>query len=161
MKMSKFLSGLFLLGGLCFLAFSGCRSGSVIKMPDSVPDNFAAYKQISVYANSPWAKSTGIEIKKDDIFSIIVSGKVNTNPKRYPKLWESANYRLVMFAGGKRTFGPMNMTLNSMWEGEIKFLVLDGPHHKKSGNAKNPDWYKSNRGRFEVTVIVWKIRIGT
>ena len=156
MKSIKFLSGLFVLGGLCFFVLAGCKSGPEIELPDSMPDIVAAYKQVSVYADSPWARSTGIKIKKGDIFSIIVSGEVNTNPRRYPKRWQSANFRLVMFAGESRSFGPINMTVNSMWEGEIKFLVRDGPNDVKSGRAKNPDWYKTNLGRFNVTVIVWK-----
>ena len=69
MKSIKFLSGLFVLGGLCFFVLAGCRSGPEIELPDSMPDIVAAYKQVSVYADSPWARSTGIKIKKGDIFS--------------------------------------------------------------------------------------------
>jgi len=156
MKVLKCLSAFSLFGSYCFFILVGCQTGSEIKLPNSMPDKLKAYKQVVVYASRPTAISTGIKISKGEMFSIIVSGQVNTNPKRYSKRWESANYRLVMFAGDSTLHGPVNLTLKSDWEGEIKFLVYDGPYDAKRGRANNPDWYNSNLGRFDVTVIVWK-----
>ena len=155
MKLINGLALLLLLGSLCFFLFAGC-SGPEIKLSDSMPAKFSAYKQVVVYASRPTAISTGIKISKGEMFSIIVSGQVNTNPKRYAKRWEPGNYRLVMFAGDSTLHGPVNVTLKSDWVGEIKFLVYDGPYDAKRGRANNPDWYNSNLGRFDVTVIVWK-----
>jgi len=125
MKVLKCLSAFSLFGSYCFFILVGCQTGSEIKLPNSMPDKLKAYKQVVVYASRPTAISTGIKISKGEMFSIIVSGQVNTNPKRYSKRWESANYRLVMFAGDSTLHGPVNLTLKSDWEGEIKFLVYD------------------------------------
>ena len=156
MKSIKPLSFFYLLNGLCFFVFAGCQMGPDIKLPEPMSDEIKSYKQVSVYANRTNARDTGIVIKKGEIISVIVSGEVNTNPKRFPKRWESAGRRLVMLAGDTPLHGPVNVTLKSEWEGEIKFLVWDGPYSAKRGRAKNPDWYNSNLGRFYVTVIVWK-----
>ena len=155
MKVLKNLSTWVLVESCFFFVFMGCQTAPDIKMPEPIFDDVKNYKHIRVYANSPSAKNTKIFIRKGELFSVIVSGQVNTNPKNYPKRWQSAERRLVMLIDTVPLYYPVNVTHKSDSEGMIKFSVLDGPFNFERARARNPDWYPSNRGYFDVTIIVW------
>ncbi len=143
--------------GLGWSAITGCATGRHIKLPETNPDKIRVYKEVTVWANEPSAKATGVRLEKDDLFSIMITGKVNTSPRRHPGRWEKYFGRLQMMLD-QRYYGapPGNRTLESLHSGEIKFYVRDGWFDYSRGKAAHPDNYDDNRGAFKVIIIVWK-----
>ena len=156
MTFKRLIAASLFVVGLWGLIIAGCSTGGAV-LPAPNPDHIRVCKQISIYANNASAKKTGVYLNKGDLFSMIVTGRVNTNPKNYPKRWEGPYGRLgMMLDDNYYGFIPANRTLESDQRGEIKFYVEDGGFDHRNGRALHPDWYTTNRGKFDVVVIIWE-----
>ncbi len=157
MTFRKLLAASLLVAGLGGLLVTGCSTGGAVTLPAPPHDNIKVYKQISVWAHNPSVKKTDVFLEKGDLFTVIISGRVNTNPKHFPHRWQGPYDRLKMLLGHDY-YGdtPINRTLESEHSGEIKFYVKDGDFDRKKGNAIHPEWYNDNRGKFEAVLIIWK-----
>ncbi len=156
MVFRKFALACLLAAGVSWLPLSGCATGERIKLPEARPEKIRVYQQVSVWANRSAAKGTGVYLKKGELFSLLITGKVNTSPRRYPRRWESHYARLGMMLDDQYYgFTPSNRTTVSDHSGEIRFYVKDGGFDHRRGKALHPEWYQNNLGRFDVTIIVW------
>jgi len=147
----------YIAAGLFLLLLSGCATEGNIKLPDLEIDSIRSYKQLNVYASWPHFKKTGIFLDKGDLFSIIISGKINTNPRKYPNRWLGPASRLhMMIDSNYYGYVPVNGTRESKYRGEIKFYINDGHFNTLTGKAEKPEWFKDNKGKFELTIIIWR-----
>ena len=145
-----------LIASVAAIAMIGC-SAPLVKMPEPTPSIVRQHASVRVTASYPGLKKTGIYLNKGDFYTVLVDGEVNTNPKRYPGRWQGAMTRMRLFAGdlpiSKYAF---NNIQQSYHEGEIAFIVSDGPFNYGKKQAMNPKWYQSNVGSFRVTVFIWE-----
>jgi hypothetical protein len=139
------------------LLHSGCMTGGSLNLPSSHSVPFKEYKDLVIRSHWPHFKESGIFLKEGDLYSVIVTGKINTNPKQHPSRWQGPQRRLMMMTGNLY-YGPapVNGTREAKENGEIKFYVQDGDFDIYGGKAYHPEWYKDNRGSFRVTIFVWK-----
>ena len=136
----------------------GCLTSGRIKSPVPDPGQIKSYTTVRVAANWHRVTKTGVVLEEGDLFSILVTGKVNTNPKNYPGRWQQFGRLRMMLDDQYYGVSPIHRTLEAKHRGEIGFYVWDGDFDHASGRALHPDWYTSNQGKFDVTVIVWKTR---
>ncbi|KPJ76187.1 MAG: hypothetical protein AMJ54_12545 [Deltaproteobacteria bacterium SG8_13] len=145
-----------LLAAIAAIALTGC-SAPLIKMPEPPPSIVRQHASVRVQASYPGLKKTGIHIDKGDYYTVLVDGKVNTNPRRYPGRWQSPMARLRLFAGdlpiSRYAFNNIEQSYHA---GEIAFVVKDGKFNYEKRGAMNPKWYKDNVGSFQVSVIIWE-----
>jgi hypothetical protein len=133
-------------------------SAPMVKMPEKQPAIVKHYAELHLSGKSPYLKKSGIYLKEGDLYTVLATGKVNTNYKKYGKHgWEGPGVRMLVFAG--RSLAStiwINNIFKSNVTGELGFVVRDGPFDYGRGKALNPNWYQSNRGGFDVAVIVWE-----
>ena len=157
MSIRKRMAASIIVVGLVGLFITGCSTGGNVTLPAPPPDNIKVTKQISVWAHNSSVKKTGVFLEKGDLFSVMITGRVNTSPRKNPNLWSGPYDRLEMMIGHDYYGGtPINRTLESDHSGEIMFYVRDGDFDRKKGKAIHPEWYNDNRGKFEAVLIIWK-----
>ena len=62
-----------------FLFTTGC-SKPILKMPETLPSIAKEYKHMTLYANHPGMKNTGLYLKEGDSFSILANGSIDLWP---------------------------------------------------------------------------------
>ena len=148
---------LLLVTVFCSMFVNACKSAGIVKPPSHDQNYIAAYKNLTVRANKPYPIKTGIIVKKGELYTIMVTGKVNTNPDHHPNRWQGPKRRLGMFVGNEY-YGtaPANKTLESHLSGELMFYVQDAAFDFQKRRARDPYHYDNNIGRFNVSVLVWE-----
>lgn len=146
-----------IIGTIGALLLSGCMTGGSLNLPPTENDPVKVHKSLKVYANWTKFKNSGVYLEKGDLFTIIVTGKINTSPKRHPSRWEGPERRLHMLIGGTYYgLAPTEGTREVREAGEIAFFIKDGIFDTYKGKALKPEWYRDNRGGFNVNLFVWK-----
>jgi tetratricopeptide (TPR) repeat protein len=135
--------------------FIGCSKNPILTMPESPPPIVRDYKHIKLFGNSAGMMSTGIYLKKGDLYSILAEGTVNIRPGRRT----SPSERLYTMIGKSHYFPALPSGIHTAitaadYSGNLYLGILDGGFTAK-GNALNPDRYKDNSGSFRVDILVW------
>jgi uncharacterized caspase-like protein len=142
--------------GISFI-FTACAS-QVIKMPKDLPNVVKQYKSAIVRGDNPSMFNTGVHVKEGDQITFVAKGEITFWPQKAMSTGPSGpDYKLLYRTGKKapisRYFGD---SLFRVWqEGDI-YLGFDDGGMTNSGVAKNPEYYRDNKGYFVVDIIVWR-----
>ena len=151
------IANLFIVLCFCYFNFSGCESKGIVKPPADNQNKIKEYKDVVVKADNPYPTETGLILKKGDLYTIIVTGKVNTNPSQNPDRWQGPQRRLGMFVDDEYWgVAPANKTLESHHSGELKIFVHDAAFDFQKGRARDLFHYDNNIGSFNVTIIIYE-----
>jgi hypothetical protein len=137
---------------------AGCVA-SVLHMPERLPDLIQDYDSVTVRADYPALKDTGIMVTAGQPLSVIVKGKVRVHGNRPSAPWHGPYTKLSMWIGSKIVTASGFETFDAPFSGELRFGVRDGgDFNVRTGKAIEPRNYRNNQGRFQVDIIVWRTR---
>lgn len=169
MKRKRLLSLARYLLGVFFPIITGCATHSPnIKMPESLPPVIREYKHVTLHAGSIFdMKKTGVHLYKGNMYTIIATGSIDLWPSyrapadfKYHDVRPEHGWPLIARVGESFRFRPLILGVNSVtWSsievGELFLGYRDGDVDLY-GKPKNPEYYRDNRGSFNVDIIVWK-----
>jgi hypothetical protein len=153
--MKRILLIFFSLG--IFLIFNAC-TGHVIKMPKDLPNVVKQYKSTTVHGDRPSMHSTGVHVKEGDRITFIAKGEITYWLQQGMSTGPSGPAYKLLYRTGKnapilRYFGEG--VFKARQEGNI-YLGFDDGGMESNGMAKNPDYYRDNKGYFVIDIIVWR-----
>jgi hypothetical protein len=153
--MKRILLILFSLG--ISLIFTAC-AGHVIKMSKVLPNIVKQHKSTVVQGDKPSMYNTGVHVKEGDHITFVAKGEITYWPQKGMSTGPSGPaYKLLYRTGKKGTilkyFGQ-NVS-KVLQEGDI-YLGFDDGGMDSTGVAKNPEYYRDNKGYFVVDIIVWR-----
>lgn len=124
-----------------FLLITGC-SKPILKMPESLPPMIKEYKHLTIsgYKN---LKHTGIYINKEDIYSILVTGKIS-NP------YQDASNWTLQARIGKENPNLLPRFIYNTYTGRSQYsgYLYVGTEVEK--------YFQDITGSFSVDIIVWE-----
>lgn len=139
------------------LIFTACAS-HVIKMPKDLPNIVKQYKSTTVRGDNPSMVNTGVHVKEGDHITFVGEGEILYWPQKGMSTGPlGPPYKLLYRTGKKapilRYFGGSVIYVTQ--EGDI-YLGFDDGGMDSSGVAKNPEYYRDNKGYFVMDIIVWR-----
>jgi hypothetical protein len=176
MKKNNFLPAvqfLHICAFLIFLFFTilGCAKPN-IQMPKALPSIVKEYKITSVAAGLPGMQNTGIYLKSGEVYSILATGSIDFWPVigssskrkpppsyKYHDVRPELGWPFLVRIGEEFAFSPFQGTNGISQESHKDGNLYIGYRNGKmtrAGEPLNRDYYKNNRGAFNVDIIVFK-----
>jgi len=117
-------------------------------MPSDIPSSIKAYKSLRVSGFNR-KKNTGIVLAEQDLFTVIATGIIDRG-------WRNSSFsKISPYDGG------FIMHIGDQLYGHIHYGAGIGPTLRAQQAGKlylgiSDSYYNNNRGRFDVTIIVWR-----
>ncbi len=142
--------------GIC-LIFTACAP-HVIKMPKVLPNIVRQYKSTTVRGDNPSMSNTGVHVKEGDQVTFVAKGEILYWPQGGMSTGPIGPAYKLFYRIGKKA--PIYKYIGQgvfkvRREGDI-YLGFDDGGLDSNGVAKNPDYYRDNKGYFFVDIIVWR-----
>jgi len=127
-------------------------------MPKDLPNVVKQYKSAIVRGDNPSMFNTGVHVNLGDPVTFVCKGEITYWPQKGMSTGPSGPDLKLLYRTGRKNVVHRHYGENLirvMQEGDI-YLGFDDGGIDSNGVAKNPDYYRDNRGYFVVDIIVWR-----
>jgi hypothetical protein len=157
---------------LLFLTLVGCATPN-IQLPKPLPPIVKEYKHVTVSGGSSGMKNTGVYLNKEDVYSILASGRIDYWGRRvtsfpgaeappgfkYHDVRPEQGWPFMVRVGEDYAFNPFLFTNGisrvSDQSGHLYLGYRSGPM-TGAGEPLRPEEYRDDTGAFSVDIIVWR-----
>ncbi len=155
--------------GMIIFLTQGCLVTSNLKFPEKSPEIVKTYKHVILRAGTTKMKDTGVSIAEGDIYTVLVTGRINYCPRggcNYQNVKPELGWPFITRIGDSesaihfrplgRHYNPNHFTRTQYnGSGNLYAGYREGPVDRK-GNALRPEYYSDDMGAFYIDIIVWQ-----
>jgi hypothetical protein len=163
------LQGIVLAISLITFIF-GCSSSPnfPVDTRKTLPPVIKTYKHLTLRGGQVGMQKTGVFIEKNDLYTIMATGRIDFCPGRKCKLHDISpelGWPLIARIGSSQFFMPLpreknSTSIESLLSGElfIGYQNQTGEQTKLNGDPYFPKRYIDDAGSFSVDIIVWSTK---